>query len=307
MFALDGRTIPAFWLIFAIPSMIMLVWAFIDVVLLKDTPDQAGFNNFQTHDASHDDAHDKKYGYWELMRKIFTNKIILVIGVIEFTSGVLRNGIMQWYQTFAKETGLGVPQITTNWGFWGCITGIAGGFTAGFFSDKFFNSRRAPSAGFMQIIMLISTALMIVCLTVQPLKAVATPEDSYVLKLFLEYRMLVIGISAVTIMMAVIGVHSIMSGTATADFGGRKAAATATGIADSFAYAGSAMQAFVIGYLATESWSYWPMFLLPFTVLGLVFAIKMWNVVPPATKRYLEEVEKKKLGGKHNVVTPSRQ
>ena len=111
--------------------------------------------------------------------------------------------------------------------------------------------------------------------------------------------MLVMGISAVTIMMAVIGVHSIMSGTATADFGGRKAAATATGIADSFAYAGSAIQSFVIGFLATESWSYWPMFLLPFTVLGLVFAIKMWNVLPAATKRYLAEVEKKKLGGKH--------
>ena len=299
MFALDGRTIPAFWLIFLIPSMIMIVWALIDVILLKDTPDEAGFSDFQTHDASHDDAHVKKYGYWELMRKIFTNKIILIIGVIEFTSGILRNGIMQWYQTFAKETGLGVTQITTNWGFWGCITGIAGGFAAGFMSDKFFNSRRAPSAGFMQVIMLISTALMIVCLTVQPMNAVATPEDSSLLRFFLEYRMLVMGISAVTIMMAVIGVHSIMSGTATADFGGRKAAATATGIADSFAYAGSAIQSFVIGFLATESWSYWPMFLLPFTVLGLVFAIKMWNVLPAATKRYLEEVEKKKLGGKH--------
>ena len=112
--------------------------------------------------------------------------------------------------------------------------------------------------------------------------------------------MLLMGISAVAIMMAVIGVHSIMSGTATADFGGRKAAATATGIADAFAYAGSAIQAFVIGFIATESWSYWPMFLLPFTVLGLVFAIKMWNVLPPATRKYLEEVEKKKLGGKRS-------
>jgi OPA family glycerol-3-phosphate transporter-like MFS transporter len=298
MFALDGRTIPAFWLIFVIPAIIMMVWALIDVILLKDTPDQAGFSEFQTHDASHDDGHDKKYHYWQLMRKIFTNKIILVIGVIEFTSGILRNGIMQWYQTFAKETGLGVPQITLNWGFWGCITGIAGGFVAGFMSDKFFNSRRAPSAGFMQVIMLCCTALMIACLTLQPISAKASPGDGFLLGLFLEYRTLLMGISAVAIMMAVIGVHSIMSGTATADFGGRKAAATATGIADAFAYAGSAIQAFVIGFLATESWSYWPMFLLPFTVLGLVFAIRMWNVIPPATRKYLEEVEKKKLGGK---------
>jgi hypothetical protein len=44
--------------------------------------------------------------------------------------------------------------------------------------------------------------------------------------------------------MAVIGVHSIMSGTATADFGGKKSAATATGVADAFSKLGSAIQAF---------------------------------------------------------------
>ena len=301
MFALDGRTIPAFWLIFVIPSMIMLVWAFIDVILLKDTPDSAGFNGFVTHDASHDDGHDKRYGYWELMKKIFTNKIILVIGVIEFTSGVLRDGVLTWYPTFAKETGFVVPSITPNWGFWGCVTGIAGGFTAGFMSDKFFHSRRAPSAGFMQIIMLISTAVMIVFLGWQPLTEKFVPElagENPLKSFVLEYRGLVVGICAVTILMAVIGVHSIMSGTATADFGGKKASATATGVADAFSKAGASVQAFVIGIIATKSWSYWPMFLLPFTILGLVFAIKMWNVLPPATRKYLEEVEKKKLGGK---------
>ncbi len=299
LFALNGRTIPALWLIFIVPSMILIAWALIDVILLKDTPDEAGFTKFETHDASHDDGHDRKYGYWELMKKIFTNKIILVIGVIELTSGILRNGVLQWYQIFAKETNLGVPQITSNWGFWGCITGIAGGFTAGWVSDRFFHSRRAPSAGMMQAIMLVCTALMVVFLGWQPLTEAFVPElaSQHPLKSFvLEYRPIVVGICAVTMMMAVIGVHSIMSGTATADFGGRKAAATATGIADAFAYAGSAIQSFVIGMLATQSWSYWPMFLLPFTVLGLVFAIKMWNVLPPATRRYLEEVEKKQIG-----------
>jgi len=302
MFALDGRTIPAFWLIFVIPSMIMIVWALIDVILLKDTPDDAGFSGFETHDASHNDGHEKKYGYWELMKKIFTNKIILTIGVIEFTSGVLRDGVLTWYPIFAKETHFVVPQITPNWGFWGCITGIAGGFTAGFMSDRFFNSRRAPSAGFMQIIMLISTAVMIVFLGWQPLTENFVPElaaENPLKSFVLEYRAVVVGICAVTILMAVIGVHSIMSGTATADFGGKKASATATGVADAFSKAGASLQAFVIGIIATKSWTYWPMFLLPFTVLGLVFAIKMWNVLPAATKRYLEEVEKKKLGGKH--------
>jgi OPA family glycerol-3-phosphate transporter-like MFS transporter len=86
-----------------------------------------------------------------------------------------------------------------------------------------------------------------------------------------------------------------MSGTATADFGGKKASATATGVADAFAYAGSAVQSFALGILTTKSWTYWPIFLLPFTIIGLYFAIKMWKDIPEATKQYLANIEKKKI------------
>jgi OPA family glycerol-3-phosphate transporter-like MFS transporter len=37
------------------------------------------------------------------------------------------------------------------------------------------------------------------------------------------------------------------------------------------------------------------MFLFPFTIIGLIFAIKMWTMLPAATKRYLAEVEGKKV------------
>ena len=81
----------------------MVFWAFIDVVLLKDSPDAAGFDKFDTHDASHGET-EKNYTYKELMKKIFSNKIIWTIGIIEFTSGILRNGVLQWYKVFAKVT-----------------------------------------------------------------------------------------------------------------------------------------------------------------------------------------------------------
>ena len=310
-FALDGRTIPALWLIFVIPSLIMIIWALIDVIMLKDTPDQAGFDPLDTHDVSSDDGHDRKYGYFEVIKKVFTNRIVLMIGVVELTSGVLRNGVMQWYQTFAKETGLGVQHITDHWGFWGCVTGIAGGFAAGLISDRIFQSRRAPSAGLMEGIMIVCSALMIgfLCLQFLPAASAGKPvppaevtEGGFMTSL-LGMRAIVVGVCAVTIMMSVIGVHSIMSGTATADFGGKKAAATATGIADAFAYAGSALQSFVIGKAASVSWSYWPMVLLPFGILGLVFCLKMWTVLPAATRKYLAEIEGKTVPEKRGKRT----
>jgi OPA family glycerol-3-phosphate transporter-like MFS transporter len=107
---------------------------------------------------------------------------------------------------------------------------------------------------------------------------------------------MLLGIGALFIMMAVIAVHSIMSGTATADFGGKKAAATATGVADGFSKLGSSFQEFVLGAIITkETWSYWPSFLIPFTALGLFFAIKLWRELPEATKKYLKDVEQAKV------------
>ena len=305
LFALDGRTVPALWLIFAIPAAIMLVWALIDVILLKDTPDQAGFDPLDTHDASNDEmAGDptRKDGYFQLIWRVLSNPIILMIGVIELTSGVLRDGILSWYLLFAKETKLGVEAITVNWGFWGAVTGIAGGFAAGWISDRFFSSRRAPSAAMMQVIMFATTGTMILCLMLVPIDATAesagAAPGSFAAWL-IGARPLIIGVCAVSTMMAVIGVHSIMSGTATADFGGKRAAATATGIADAFSKLGGALQAFALGFLATKDWSYWPMFLFPFTILGLVFAIRMWTLLPNATRKYLAEVEAKKLAERH--------
>jgi OPA family glycerol-3-phosphate transporter-like MFS transporter len=297
-FALDGREIPALWLIFVIPAIIMGFWALIDVIMLKDTPDQAGFDPLDTADASSDEGQAHPTSYLGLVKRIFSNPIILIIGVIELTSGVLRNGVLQWYQVFAKETGLGVPMITGYWGFWGCVTGIAGGFAAGWVSDRFFQSRRAPSAGLMEGIMMVASALMIgfLCLQFLPASSAGKPMElppagEGLTGSLIKLRPVMVGICCIAMMMAVIGVHSIMSGTATADFGGKKAAATATGIADAFAYAGSAIQSFVIGYASSKSWSYWPMVLLPFAILGLIFCLKMWTVVPEATKRYLAEVE----------------
>jgi OPA family glycerol-3-phosphate transporter-like MFS transporter len=87
-----------------------------------------------------------------------------------------------------------------------------------------------------------------------------------------------------------------MSGTATADFGGRRGAATATGVADGFSKLGSSFQEFILGGILTkETWVYWPSFLIPFTLLGFFFAIKLWKELPEGTKKYLAEVEKIKI------------
>jgi len=80
--------------------------------------------------------------------------------------------------------------------------------------------------------------------------------------------------------LCVIGSHGLLSGTATMDFGGRKGAATAVGMIDGFVYLGTGVQSFALGHLTTRDWSYWPIFLVPFSIIGFLLALRIWDAKP---------------------------
>src|SRR5207253_2759981 len=95
VFALKGQAVDATWAVFFIPAAILVVWAVLDLWLIKDTPEEADFAHFDTHDASSGQMH-VEFSTLELLKKVFASPLMLMIAAIEFTSGVLRNGIMQW-------------------------------------------------------------------------------------------------------------------------------------------------------------------------------------------------------------------
>ena len=96
------------------------------------------------------------------------------------------------------------------------------------------------------------------------------------------------GVGALLTVTSVIAVHGVMCGTATADFGGTKNTGIVVGIVDGCVYLGSGIQALVIGELAPtgadakdpSNWTAWPLFLVPFAVLGVFFAVRIWNAIP---------------------------
>ena len=90
----------------------------------------------------------------------------------------------------------------------------------------------------------------------------------------------VVGCIMFMMSLAVIGVHGMLSGTATMDFGGKKAAATATGLVDGFVYLGTGFQAFALGRLTNIDWIYWPLFMIPFAIIGLILSLKIWKAFP---------------------------
>jgi OPA family glycerol-3-phosphate transporter-like MFS transporter len=273
IFALKTEPVDATWAVFYIPAAILVVWALLDWWLIKDTPEEAHFPPFDPHDASSGQMH-VELSTRDLLKKVFGSPLMLLFASVELTAGVMRNGIMQWYTIFAREVKqTGAEFFVEHWGLLLCLFGIIGGFAGGLISDKYFQSRRGPPAVLLCSFMFIMTIAMAVWLFSSPV---------------------MVGVSAVLIVMAVTGVHSLMSGTAAADFGGRKATATCSGIVDGCVYLGSGVQSVSIGYLTGLSWQWWPVFLAPFALIGALIAVRFWNQLPAATRRYIAEVEQKK-------------
>jgi OPA family glycerol-3-phosphate transporter-like MFS transporter len=102
-------------------------------------------------------------------------------------------------------------------------------------------------------------------------------------------RPFIVGVAALLIVAAVTGVHSLMSGTAAADFGGRKATATCSGVVDGCVYLGSSVQSVGVGYLVGLSWQWWPIFLMPFALAGGLISAKIWHELPAATRKFIAE------------------
>ena len=82
----------------------------------------------------------------------------------------------------------------------------------------------------------------------------------------------------------------MLSGTASADFGGTRYAGLVTGVIDGFVYLGGGAQAFYyasalpVGDAAKDAanWSAWPHAMLPVAVVRLALCATIWNARPKA-------------------------
>jgi len=268
--------------VFLMPAILLTIFWVIDVFMVRNTPGEAGQQDFDTADASSGDE-GPQLGAVAVFKLMLRNPIVMTIACIEFCSGFLRQAIMQWYRTFAKQTdgvlGLQDTFIYENWGAFLCAAGILGGVVAGVISDPVLQSRRGPVAGFLYGIMLIGAILLV-----------------------FVYQSPIVGLLVVVMSMAVIGVHGMLSGTASMDFGGRKNVGIAVGIIDGFVYLGTAVMSFTYAILlpkeeldaagnivgpATDpgNWKAWPLAMVPIAALGLLLAMRVWHAKPQPKKK----------------------
>lgn len=274
--------------VFLIPTALLMTLWVADFFLVRDSPAQAGLEDFDTADASSGDT-GPELGVVGVFKKMLSNPIIMTIACVEFCSGFVRQAPMQWYRTFAKQTDgvlhLKGDFIYDHWGMWLCVAGITGGLCAGIISDKVFQSRRGPVAA---ILYLGVTVGSIVLLMVYTMPAIQIGES---------FTLSAPGVVAILISMCVIGVHGMLSGTASMDFGGRKNVGVVVGIIDGFVYLGTGVMSLIYAEVLPqeqfdeagklvgpvtepENWSAWPISMIVVGIIGFLLATRVWNAKP---------------------------
>ncbi len=268
--------------VFFVPTIMLGIFWVLDYFIVQNSPGEAGQKDFDTADASSGDD-GPQLGALSVFKLMLRNPVIITIALVEFCSGFLRQAIMQWYRTFAKQTdailGLKSSFVYDNWGLLLCCAGILGGVFAGTISDHVFKSRRGPVAALLYGLMLVCSIILV-----------------------FTYKTSAVSWLVLFMSMAVIGVHGMLSGTASMDFGGRKNVGIAVGIIDGFVYLGTAVMsltyAIVLPHeklneagdligpaLDPANWKAWPIAMVPIAAIGLFFAFRVWNASPERKKK----------------------
>jgi len=246
---------------FFLPAIVVGVMALLTVAVVRDTPRLAGLPDFDPEDATSGDTEKVTLGY--VARRVFTNPVALTIAASEFCTGLVRKGFEEWFPRYMQEAQhlpLDHPVFRTG-AMAVVLAGIAGAFVAGMLSDYVFGARRPPVAFF-------GYAIQIVCLAV----IWRAPSLGAVIVAFT--------LNSLAISM----VHSMLSGTASMDFGGQRAAATAAGMFDGMQYVGGSLVGVGMGFLLDRfGWGSWAPSMIGFSAIGAVLMLALWNARPRRT------------------------
>lgn len=259
--------------VFFVPTLMLISFFVLSYLMVRDSPSEAGHEDFETGDAKLTDP-GKPLTALQVASLMARNPVIVTIALVEFCSGFLRNAIMHWYIIFSKQTGNMGAFVPKNWGLLLCCAGILGGVFAGTISDKIFQSRRGPVSAVLYGLMVFGGLAATFALT--------SPMLGWVV---------------VVMSMAIIGVHGMLSGTASMDFGGRRNVGTAVGLIDGMVYLGTALQSIYYGTFVPQgdaakdpsNWTIWPISMVPVAAIGLFLAMRLWNARPgPQAKAHHE-------------------
>ncbi|MFZ5434494.1 MAG: MFS transporter [Calditrichota bacterium] len=247
--------------IFYIPAALLVLIVWWGYKAIANSPDEAGYAHLDPGDGSEQEAHIPVNYKW-IVKRIFTSRVMLMIALAEFCTGFVRHGVDQWFPSFMREvhhvafnskafllTAIGMP-----------IGAIFGGLVAGTVSDKVFGSRRPPVAALFYF------GQAIALLGLHYSKDWGPYASIWMFML---------------VSMCIQGTHSLLSGVASMDFGGKRAAASAAGLFDGCQYLAGGVVGWGLGWFLDKfGWGSWTWGIIGFSLLGGILMVTLWEARP---------------------------
>ncbi len=265
-FILDHLGYSAWQLCFAVPASIAVVGAFILLFALKDTPSSVGLPELEDMDdgvASSAGDNDKETVLTGvafkrfISRLVFRNPLIWILAVSNFCIYVVRFTILDWGATFLTQyKGMEISHAGSVVAASEIIGGIAGMLVAGWFTDRFMQSRAHRTCLFCTVGATVAFFLFW-----------KTPADmNWLAAVFLCLSSFF-----------VYGPQALL-GIAASNQATKHACATANGILGVFGYASTTVSGLGFGYLAQHfGWNSVFMVSVIVGIVGSVVIAVMWK------------------------------
>lgn len=241
--------------LFFVPAVLILMMCIPTYLLVRNAPSECKLPDLDPEDATRHP--DLKNPFKSVIKKLWRNPIAVTIAAAEFCTGFVRHGFEQWFPRYMLEAGgleISSP-IFVEGSLIIIAAGILGSFIAGSLSDFFFDGRRPPIA-FFGYFLQVGAMLVVTFL----------PSIDAVIAAFVVHSF------AVSI------VHTMLSGAASMDFGGKDASATAAGMFDGMQYLGGAATGIGLGLLMDRfGWAAWGPSMVGFAGVGAFLMLLIWG------------------------------
>jgi OPA family glycerol-3-phosphate transporter-like MFS transporter len=245
----------AFW----IPAIVLALVFVLNYFVVRDKPEELGFPRVDDVLEGEEDGEKPSFAF--IFKRIFGSPTLWIIAGAMMCTGLIRHTLEQWGPSYFVEV-LKVTKdsLVYQVAFVGqIITAIFGAMALGYISDKYFQSRRGPVTAFGYLGQMI---LLLIFALVHP-----SPWGAAVLLMLIFFF--------------VNGCHGLLAGTASMDFGGRKAAASAAGLLDGCQYLVGSVVGVGMGWLLDKvGWDVWAWSIMPIALIGAILMATRWNVLP---------------------------
>jgi OPA family glycerol-3-phosphate transporter-like MFS transporter len=230
------------WL-FWVPPMIAACMALLLVLLVKETPEQAGYP--AAHDGEPGVSGDNvRVSLLQSFSTIVKHPLIWFYALAYACTGAVRHGsdhLAVLYFVDHLHLDRSAPALKRTMQLMPLVA-VVGSFSAGIISDKIFRGHRSPVA---MVLYFLETAVILLAVLLIEIIGV---KGVFVSSLFLAL-----------ISLTANSTHSIVGSAAPMDIGGRKMAGFALGVIDSFQYFGAGIALPLMGRLLDSryGWSAW--------------------------------------------------